>query len=97
MTSNALDAKLSKEKRKKEKAAGKSFFDNADAVSEASTKAKNLAKVKLPKGKLTNKQYRRLNEMKLRTIYNYFKKAKTKFCKFSEKTENNGFFKNTLN
>ncbi|CAD7964383.1 unnamed protein product [Amoebophrya sp. A25] len=58
-----------KRKRKQQKMLKKSFIDNESDVSDASTHAKKLARVKLPSGVFTKKQFKRLDEDKIKKLF----------------------------
>ncbi|CAD7940187.1 unnamed protein product [Amoebophrya sp. A120] len=68
-SSTYMAKRQAKQMRRKQRAAEKSYIDNADDISDASTTAKALARVKLPGGVFTKKQFKRLDEMKIRKLF----------------------------
>eukprot|EP00392_Amoebophrya_sp_AT5.2_P006508 g6520.t1 len=68
--SSTYIAKIEAKRQKKlQKKLDKSYIDNADDASEQSDTAKALQRVKLPSGVFTKKQFKRLDELKIRKLF----------------------------
>jgi len=84
MTSRAYQQMEEAERRNRHQAAANSFFDDTDTVTVASTHRRKLARVIVPKGKLTKKQFLRLNQLKMKKLFAEIDSNESGFISFAE-------------